>query len=271
MAKDKFYFQHDSNARNDLRILSLRQIMGWEGYGLYWAMLEILRDQDGYKIPSSCQGSLMLGLSLDEDRLKDFISNCLSLGLLVEKDGFLYSNSFLVRMSEIDERRMKLSEAGRRGGINSSHAKATLNQPSSSKANKSKVNKNKTNIYDFSLIWSTYPKQDGKKAAERSFYASVKSEKDWEDIHIALNNYLKSEAVNKGFIKNGSTWFNNWRDWVNISNHKEDTYEKLRRHKDESNKTIDEYRKSQRGTRVEPSLYASGSSSNGGQENHVSQ
>jgi len=70
-------------------------------------------------------------------------------------------------------------------------------------------------VFNFEDIWSKYPNKDGKKDALRHFKASVKNEKDMDDIHQALNNYLNSEKVKKGFIKNGSTWFNNWRDWIN--------------------------------------------------------
>lgn len=68
----------------------------------------------------------------------------------------------------------------------------------------------------FKDIWDKYPNKDGKKLAERSFRASVRTEKDYQDIQTALGNYLKSEKVVKGFVKNGSTWFNNWRDWVDF-------------------------------------------------------
>jgi len=66
----------------------------------------------------------------------------------------------------------------------------------------------------FEEIWGRYLRKIGKKAAERHFKASVKTKKDWEDINKALDNYLKSERVLKGIIQDGSTWFNNWRDWV---------------------------------------------------------
>lgn len=72
----------------------------------------------------------------------------------------------------------------------------------------------KVSEFDFESIWAKYPNKDGKKAADRHFKASVKTEKDWQDINQALKNYLDSEVVKKGFIKNGSTWFNNWRDWI---------------------------------------------------------
>ena len=66
----------------------------------------------------------------------------------------------------------------------------------------------------FEAIWQRYPSKDGKKAAFRSFRASVKSEADAARITKALENYLVSDRVRKGFVKNGSTWFANWQDWV---------------------------------------------------------
>lgn len=68
--------------------------------------------------------------------------------------------------------------------------------------------------FDFKILWDKYPNKDGRKSAERSFNASILTEQDYKDIGVALDNYLKSEPVAKGFIKNGSTWFNNWRDWI---------------------------------------------------------
>lgn len=37
--------KHDSNARQDEKLLALRLRLGWEGYGLYWGIIEILRDR----------------------------------------------------------------------------------------------------------------------------------------------------------------------------------------------------------------------------------
>lgn len=72
------------------------------------------------------------------------------------------------------------------------------------------------NIYtrDFEELWKRYPEKDGKKQAKKHFIASVKSEKELNNINIALSNYLNSNKVRNGFIKNGSTWFNNWQDWI---------------------------------------------------------
>ena len=51
--KDAYYFSHDSNARNDIKILRLRRSLGLEGYGIYFCLIEMLREQDDYKMSMS--------------------------------------------------------------------------------------------------------------------------------------------------------------------------------------------------------------------------
>lgn len=67
---------------------------------------------------------------------------------------------------------------------------------------------------EFDLVWASYPKRIGKKAAERFYRASVKTPEDAELLGLAMRNYLRSERVKAGYVQNGSTWFNNWRDWI---------------------------------------------------------
>ncbi len=65
-------------------------------------------------------------------------------------------------------------------------------------------------------LWDKYPKKIGKRNAEKHFINSVKTEQDCKDITTALDHYLKSERVFKGYIQNADTWFNNWRDWIDF-------------------------------------------------------
>lgn len=68
----------------------------------------------------------------------------------------------------------------------------------------------------FEKLWQAFPKKDGKKSAERHYFATVKNDTDMERINLALGNYLHHIETNRielKFIKNGSTWFNNWQDW----------------------------------------------------------
>ena len=67
---------------------------------------------------------------------------------------------------------------------------------------------------NFEEVWNAYPSKIGKKAAERHFKATVKTEEKFKLIKIALDNYISSKRVVDGFIQNGSTWFNDWECWV---------------------------------------------------------
>ena len=67
----------------------------------------------------------------------------------------------------------------------------------------------------FDSLWSEYPNPVGKKAALKSFVASVKTAQDLKNIRKALKNYKESLTTeNWKKAQNGSTWFNNWQDWV---------------------------------------------------------
>jgi hypothetical protein len=97
--------------------------------------------------------------------------------------------------------------------VNTAVVKATT-IPNLTQPNLTKI---KSITFDFESLWIKYPNKDGKKQALKYFRSSVKTEKDMDDIHTALNNYLLSKRVKEGYIKNGSTWFNNWRDWIDVT------------------------------------------------------
>jgi len=70
----------------------------------------------------------------------------------------------------------------------------------------------------FNDIWLAYPNRVGRKEAFRHFKISVKNVEDVNNIKAALEKYIHSDKVKKGYIQNGSTWFNNWRDWIDEPN-----------------------------------------------------
>lgn len=67
---------------------------------------------------------------------------------------------------------------------------------------------------DFEAVWAMYPNKSGKKDAYRHFVSSVKTEEDFNNIKKAIRNYLSSANVKNGFLKNGSTFFNDWDAWI---------------------------------------------------------
>ena len=51
MKKDAYYFSHDSNAKDDPKCMLLIEELQLEGYGIYWVLVEILREQPDFKYP----------------------------------------------------------------------------------------------------------------------------------------------------------------------------------------------------------------------------
>jgi len=60
--ENAFYFRHDYSARNDQKILMIRsEFNNWEGYGLFFAILECLCEAKGH-ITRDALGGISMGL-----------------------------------------------------------------------------------------------------------------------------------------------------------------------------------------------------------------
>lgn len=122
-------------------------------------------------------------------------------------------------------------KAGRKGGLaKRSSAKAVLstskqNVASSSSSSSFSKELIHTCAFDnaplFNTMWQEYPVRKGKKAALRHFKATVKNQQDFDNIKKALQNYKNSKSVKGGFIQYGSTWFNQWQDWIECDERKQ--------------------------------------------------
>lgn len=111
--KDAYYFSHDSNARNDLRLLKIQSKYGIEGYGIYFQIIEILRETSDYKLKMEDIGTISYDLRIDIKKVEDIIRNY----DLFEIEGkFFYSRSLARRMGQMNTLREKRAEAGRKGG-----------------------------------------------------------------------------------------------------------------------------------------------------------
>ncbi len=113
MSKDAYFFSHDSNAKDDPKCVLLIEQLGMEEYGIYWMLIETLRDQPGYKYPVSLLAALARRYNTTPEKVKTVVYNY---GLfIVEDDNVFFSQSLVKRMIPLEEKRRKLSEAGQRG------------------------------------------------------------------------------------------------------------------------------------------------------------
>jgi hypothetical protein len=100
--KDAYWFRHDSNARNDEKIIDLRGDLGYEGYGIYWALIEFLRDTDNYEAEYKPK-RLAVALQADEGLIKQVIESYRL--FCADDNGKFYSESLKARMKEMDRKR----------------------------------------------------------------------------------------------------------------------------------------------------------------------
>lgn len=73
--KDAYYFPHYVGARNDRKLMRLRLKHGLQGYGIYFCLLEILREQTEHKYPFSDMDLLCADLRIEEDIIRSIISD----------------------------------------------------------------------------------------------------------------------------------------------------------------------------------------------------
>jgi DnaD/phage-associated family protein len=110
MSKDAFYFPHDSNAKDDPKCVLLIEQLGLEGYGIYWVLIETLRDQPGYTYPLVLIPALARRFNTTTEKIKAVITGY---KLFAVDEYSFYSESLIRRMEPIDHRRELARIAGK--------------------------------------------------------------------------------------------------------------------------------------------------------------
>lgn len=128
MKKDAFWFRHDSNAKDDPKCVLLIDQLGLEGYGIYWVLVELLREQPDYTYPLAMVPSIARRYGTTAEKMLTVIKNFELFE--INDDKFFWSQSLVERMMQYNTLRKKRIEAGKTGG-NARWAIATSKQPDS--------------------------------------------------------------------------------------------------------------------------------------------
>lgn len=224
MSKEAYYFSHDSNAHNDPKILNLLQHEGWAGYGLYWAIVELLRNESDYRLKAQ-YGVYAFALRTEEERIKNVVENY---ELFVVDSGYFFSES-LIRRMEIKETKSQKARESALSRWNKekpdANAMRTHSEGNAIKESKVKEKKEKTTTEQskddyssrFETFWGKYPKKFGKAKA----YTYWKKHKCENGIFEIIMESLEAQKQSKDWIKDngqyiphGSTWVINrrWED-----------------------------------------------------------
>lgn len=156
------YFSHDSNARNSDKLMKVRMKLGAEGYGIFFMLIERLREEEGYKSTID-YNTLAFDLRVDAEKVKQVVEDY-DLFKFTEDGKYFYSDSFNERMEMMDVRAQQRKSKAKKAAEArwnkqsedtsnaqalpkqcSSNAQALLNHANKIKLNKIKLNKTKLN------------------------------------------------------------------------------------------------------------------------------
>lgn len=216
------YFKHDFNARSDSKISRLLMSLGWEGYGLYWAIVEKLYEAGG-RIENDVD-ALAFDLRSTPDALSKIISD---FGLFFVEDGMIASKSVDRRIVEMSgkSKQSKLAAEERwriaREKQKQSERIAGAMPEEKSKVEKSKeddtVRHTKTDWPGFETFWKAYPNKTARKAALLEWNKIRPDEATVGLILAAIGKQSRSEQWTEWggkYIPHARKWLHNeqWND-----------------------------------------------------------
>jgi Domain of unknown function (DUF4373) len=224
MKKEAYYFSHDSNAKDDPKILQLRMEMGWEGYGLFWALIEMLRNESDHKMRTHYK-SIAFALHTQEDSIKQLIND---FDLFAIEGEYFWSESLLKRMEMKESKSEKARQSAKKRWNQENDANA-MRTHSDSNANamqlkESKVKESKVNILTeeshneiFRKLWASSIWLEG---------IAIKNKVTKEEVQKHLNDF-RLECILKDELKvdekDAKNHFINWMKRGNPIPVKEET------------------------------------------------
>jgi hypothetical protein len=176
MEKEGFYFPHFCNARHDRKIKRLRKELGVEGYGIYFMLLETLRDQHDLRYPLEDIDLLAEEFNVSEQKVRVTICNY-QLFEIDEEQKF-FSPKMLLYL----EPYYKMKEQRREAGLKS--------------AAKRKLSEHSTTVEQPFNDRSTTVQQSKVKESKEKEIKVNKSKEDFNQILLPYANDLGPEYMN---------------------------------------------------------------------------
>lgn len=125
--RDELWFKHDARSRFDPKMSRFLKSAGMKGYGIFWAVIEILHYQNDHQIhPDEIEGVAdQLNISISE--FESFIKDAVSAKLLQLDNNVLFQTKLKRSKAEQSSRallqKMTMKERGRRGGLASARSR----------------------------------------------------------------------------------------------------------------------------------------------------
>jgi hypothetical protein len=115
MKKDAYYFPHFCNARNDRKLRRVRKQLGIEGYGIYFLILEVLREQKDFKYPIMDIDLLADEFGTSEQKISAVVHNYDLFN--IDNNNNFFSIKFIEFLTPYLERKEQKRVAGIKGNL----------------------------------------------------------------------------------------------------------------------------------------------------------
>ena len=139
----KTYFLHESTSFQDYKIIKMRSKLGIQSYGIFWALLELLFNEEN-KLCIDDYEPLAFSLQCDPNILKQVIED---FDLFVLEDGCFYSRRLNNHIEDINTKSNKAKESAAKRWSNA-NAKRTQSDSNASISNSISSSKSKSKIKD---------------------------------------------------------------------------------------------------------------------------
>lgn len=134
------WFPHDYNSRNDTKLVSLRREYGMEGIGIFWTLVEIMYENNGY-ISENQIADIAFEIRIKEKKLLDILQNySLFETCFLESDSKVihyFSNSILERLGEKKQKSISATNSINKRWENHTNVLRTNNERNTIRVDKS--------------------------------------------------------------------------------------------------------------------------------------
>lgn len=115
MLKGHHYIEHDSNSKDNPKIMKLLFDLGGEGYGIYWILLEILRSRQDFECPIALIPMFSKKYNIIEETTMKVIKEY-DLFSFKENESVFFNSTLSKRTKAFQEKQKRLSENASKAG-----------------------------------------------------------------------------------------------------------------------------------------------------------
>ncbi len=145
MFKDKYYFSHDYNARNDRKIAALIKDHKSSGYGIFWATCEMMHEEGGsLELDDLTINAIANDMNETPSLVESILEDCVTKYKLFTKQNeaetfasLLHSSRVIRNLDGKNEKKKVKAESGRLGGIKSGESRRNNNHTKQNEAERS--------------------------------------------------------------------------------------------------------------------------------------